>query len=374
MALAAADGPGSLTLRALPLGDRGVVPGIQAGAWKVKVAGKDAPVVGMRTPEQMGQARQKWAFVLMPLRDPEARRLALQAVATFMTTLPATDSVLLVMRTSDGLVPLTPGFTTRPSLWAAALDRASKELPGRLKGSPDPAFTLPPTPASEPEEGMQPVQGFLARVGSMDLQRSTDDSMNARRSLTEVYAVEDMASQTKTVAAAVAGLEKLADALAKEPGEKHLVLFSRNEVDDLSNPFWGQRVSKMPAGGLRGGSSIMPGRDVQNTRLTTEMMIRDVSLAIRAFNARIAADGLTLHAVGGTGEGFGGAYAEVATASGGFRYNLTPDLPARMGQLLPLWAATYELKVDLPAGVARPADVSVEAPAKGVKLFAPTRR
>jgi len=373
LALAAADGPGSLAIRALPLGDRGVVPGIQAGAWKVKVGGKAAPVVGMRTPEQMGQARQKWAFILMPLRDPEARRVSLQAVATFMTTLPATDSVLLVMRTADGLVPLTPGFTTRPSLWAAGLDRAAKELQARLKGNPEPAFTLPPSPASEPEEQMHPVQAFLAKLPGMDLARGADDTMNARRSLAEVYAVEDMAGHAKTVVSTMGGLEKLVDAVAKEPGEKHLVIFSRNEVDDLANPYWGNKAGRIPVKDpVRG--ALMPGRDIMNTQLTTEMMIRDVTLATRALKERIAATGLTLHAVGGTGEGFGGAYAEVATATGGFRYNLTPDLPARMGQLLPLWAACYELKVDLPAGVALPAEVSVEAPAGGVKLFAPTRR
>jgi len=358
-----------LTLKVLPLDARGIADGLKPADWKVQVAGKTAEVIAMRTPAELGKEGQKWTFVLMPVRDPDFRQVALRSVATFMATLPPSDSVLVVMRTAKGLECLTPGFTTRPSLWGAALTQAAGKWSGKLEGNPNPVFTLPPTPAGEPQEGMEPVNALLAGGLGRAMARESQDNTSRRKSVIGEYGAEEMGSMTKTVTAAMEELETMARSLAKAAPGSQVVVYSRNEIDDLASPVWAQKVTRMSAGGF---SEAMGGRDVMNRRLQTEMMIRDVTLARSAVKNTFAGLGLTLHSVGGVGESYTGPFGEAATATGGNTFRMENELPARLSQALNLWATRYELKVTVPAGAPRPAPVKVETGRKDLKLFSPS--
>ncbi|BDU73654.1 hypothetical protein [Mesoterricola silvestris] len=364
----------TLTLKVLPLDSRGIAAGLKPTDWKVQIAGKGADVVAMRTPEELGKEGQKWTFLLLPVRDPDFRQVVLQSLATFMASLPPSDSALVVMRTSKGLECLTPGFTTRPSLWAKALTQAAGAWRGKLEGNPNPVFNLPPTPASEPQEGMEAVNALLAGGLGRAMARDAKDTSSTRRSVIGEYSPEELGGVTKTVTAAMEEVMGMARTLAKAAPEAQVVIISRNEIDDLTNPIWAQRVSRMSAGGLKapGLNEIMGGRDVMNNRLQTELMVRDVTLARVALKNTFAGSGITLHSVGGVGESNTGPFGEAAVASGGNTFRLENELPARLTQALNLWATRYELKVPVPAGTPRPAAVKVEAGRKDLKLFAPT--
>jgi|GEM_PF-2946864 len=368
-----AEVPSALKLKALALGERGVVGDLAIGEWKVKVGGRDAQVLSERTPKDLGKEGQKWAFIFLPVWDPEFRRMAIRSVATFMNTLPATDSALVVVATANGLECFTPGFTTRPSLWAKALDRAVEELPARFLGKADTALPLPPSPTAEKEEGIEPIQALLASLSARKMDQRADDVSNQRKTIIDKYSIESLPGYAKTVAATLVSLGELSKALAQEPGEKHLVVFSRNEIDDLANPVWARKVSQMSSGGLRtkAADEVIARRDVLNNKLQTEMMMRDVTLARIAFCDRLTQLGLTLHCVGGAG-GYTGAFAEASQATGGFQYRFDDDLPTRLSQLLPQWAMRYELEVELPAGASRPVKVLVETTRKNIRLYAPS--
>jgi len=368
-----AEGQTNLRIKALPLGDRGVIEDFSPGDWKIKLGGKNVNVVSQRLPKDLGKEGQNWVFVFMPVRDPEMRQLAVQSVATFMVTLPATDSVLVVVRTEKGLECFTPGFTTRPVLWEKALGRVLEELPARLAGNPEPTFSLPAPPTGEKEEGIEPIQQFLAKIAGRKMERSTDDVTSKWSSIVDSYSIDSLGGYAKTIATTMESLERFGEALAKSPGEKHILVFSRNEIDDLANPAWARKVTQMSSGGYtkRGVNEVMAGRDVLNSKLQTEMMIRDVTLARISLSNKLTQLGLTMHSVGGGGANYFGAFAEAAVATGGYQYRFDTDLVARLSQLLPLWATRYELEVALPSGVSQPTKIQVETTRKNVRMYAP---
>lgn len=380
-ALTAAD-PGTLQVKILAMNEKGVVGDIGPQDWKLQVGGKDAKVLAQRSPAEVSKEGQKWAFVLLPMRGSDIRALSIQAIAEFMKDLPPSDSVLLVMRSSKGLECLTPGFTTRPSLWAAGLKRAYQELPTRLAGNAPPTFVLPPPPANEAGEGMEPVLAFLKELAAAPPQRSADEVAGRARSIMEDYPTNELGGVTKMAQEALLSLENLGEAVAKVGGEKHLVVFSRNEVDDLANPVWARSVSSMAGGGLkdqgsRGGKPLGLGTDPNaeyNPKVHTTLMIKDMVLALESLKAKYANLGMTLHSVGGSTAAYGGALSAIAMNTGGFSFRFGTTLVPQFAQLLPLWASRYELSVAVPGGQARPASIDVSLPRKGLNLFWPKVR
>lgn len=158
----------------------------------------------------------------------------------------------------------------------------------------------------------------------------------------------------------MASVGSVLDAVGALPGEKQVVVFSRCDLDDLSNPVWAQTVPRMSAGGTL------------NRKLQTEMMIRDVTLARVALKKTTARQGLTVHSVGGNGESYTGGFGEVALDSGGSNFRMENELPNRLAQNLNLWATRYDLTIAMPLDTARPSRIQVDTNRKGLKLFAPT--
>ena len=373
--LAGAEASESLRLRVLPLGDRGLVRDLTSKEWKVKVGGQAAEVLSQRGPAETGKDPQRWAFVLLPVRDPEMRQLVLQTLATFMTTLPPSDAVLVVLRTDKGMECLTPGFTTRPSLWAKALDCLYDELPSGLTGNPDPGFTLPQPPGPEAEEGMDPVQAVLARLAAQPVSQRRNQDLATPKAMVAMYPVETLGTYAKSVTRAIDAVAKVGEALARVPGETQLVVVSRSEIDDLAHPNWSRKAASLPAGNAVTPSQdygYMAEKDIQNTKLQTEMMVRDVTLARTAFKATFGRLGLTLHSLGGAGAGgYDGAFGEAAVSTGGNNFRFDMQLPQRLPQILGTWASRYELSVAVPAGVPRPAPLAVASTRPGVRVTAP---
>ncbi len=364
----------SFKLKVLPVDAKGVVQDLLLPEWKVQIGGKDAKVISQRTPAELGKEGQKWVFVLLPLKDPGIRQMALQSIASFMTTLPSSDAVLVVMRTEKGLQCLTPGFTTQPTLWGKALDSAIADLPAKLMGNSDATFTLPTTAGPEKQESMDAVNAFLAKLPGRTLDRRAHDIDSRGKSVIELYPAENLAGLAKVFSLTLESLEKMCGTIAQVPGEKQIVIFSRNEIDDLASPVWAQKVSQMRSGEMvtLQHNEVMEGRDVINTKLQTELLIREVTLARLALKNTFAKLGLTVHSVGGMGGNYAGAFGEAATSAGGNSFRIDNDLPGRMSQILNTWATRYELIVALPSGTTRPAKIGLQTTRKGLKIFSPS--
>jgi hypothetical protein len=328
--------------------------------WTLKIAGKEVSVKEVLPPSEVSKRPVKWTIVLMPVWDPKVRQITLVSVANFLKGLPASDSALIVMQGEKGLQCLTPGFTRRPTLWASALERAITEFRAGLRSNTL-TFTLPASPTAEPAEEKKPIQALLDQLGSIEMKRQMEDArshrsfkedyVEARTGLREVPGArfEKLKGWTRTVVSTLSSLDALAQAVANEPGEKQVIVFSRNEVDDLGSPLW-----------LRDQGQI----EVAD-------MIASVRQAISKTRDNFALAGVTFHLVSGAGLGYSGALGEVAQATGGFSLFFQQSMPERLGQALESWVNRYEISFQWPAEAKRPAPLEVSASGANLRLFAP---
>lgn len=377
-------------LRALAFkADGSLAADLKASDWKASVGGADVRIVGMAGPAEVSKAPISWAFVLLPIQNPDLRKLTLVSIARFMETLPASDRVMVAAWSPKGLVAMTPGFTTRPSLWAAALGKLVDDLHEKLEGNPAGPFSLPPNPAGEAEETTEPVRAFAARAEGLAFQRLPGDA-RSHRTILDDYQPSTLGGWSKTVQDALVNLESLALALQGLPGEKHVIVFSRNEIDDLAHPIWAQSAARSGSMGAKGtnlgqgvfggpmdpnnlGSRPAPGAE-GNPLLQVQLMMSEVKLARLKVQDAFAREGLVLHNVASQSTGYDGALGEAVYASGGHTFRFTNDLPKALIAGLGLWTQCYRLDAEAPAGLEHPAKVSVSTNRKDVKIIAPGQR
>jgi len=356
--LAAAE-PDVMHLKVLALAPNGaVVPDLSPKDWTVAIGGKTAEVAAQRGPQEVSSSSQKWALVFLPIRTPEARKLALTATAAFLKTLPATDSVLLVLRTDKGLECLTPGFTASPELWAKGLDRLAQDMTAGFRGDAESPFVLPETPAGDKAGDIRPIEAFQARLNAMELNRLREDG-GSKRSLFDDYAPEQLGAYSRTVSKVLKSLEQMGSVLAKAAGEKQVLIFSRNEMDDLASPQWANP----------GKYRTDPTAPKTNPKLQVDLMRQEVTLARLSLQATFTGKCLTLHSVAGTGLAYGGALGEAATQTGGHGFRFDSNLEASLPQVLSSWAMRYDLSVSVPAGLKQPAKIELKTHRKDVRLI-----
>lgn len=375
--LASAQPSGSaepLRIRALAFNSDGTLAtGIPAGAWSAVLAGKEAKVLSVAGPAETSKAPLNWAVVFLPIQNPSLRKLSLISTARFLETLPAGDRVLVAAWGSRGLGCLTPGFTTRPSLWAAALDSLIGNLPAKLTGDPHQGFPLPPSPQHEGVESMAPVQAFLRKVEGTPFDRCADD-LRSGRNVFEDYLPQQLPGIADAVTGAFGTLERFAAELAGVPGEKEVVVFSRNENDDLASPVWAEAMAGSGVDGIGGRTLRGHGRYSYSDLILVTNMHTDVSLArLRVMNA-FAQPGITLHNVTGSSGSYEGALGEAVQVSGGHSFHFSPDLVQTLPIGLGLWTEPYLLTVDPPQGLRHPFKVRVSVHGKGLKVIGPTQQ
>ena len=341
--------------------------------WRIKFGGEPAKVRSQRPPSVMGQLPAQWVLVLLPVQGPDLRKLTLLSIAHFLETLPASDRVMILHRGEHGLQSLTPGFTARPSLWAAALDQAMVEFHASLRGSAEDTFTLPVSPMGEAQEPMTAIQAFIRKLQPIDLPKRADDG-KSRRNILEDYSPQELGGVTPTVTRTLDAMAALAEALKAVPGEKQVVVFSRNEIDDLGSPLWSNAIAKS---GLLGSRKPTPGAFTSNREnndlLQVQFMVSEVTLARGRVKDAFARNGITLHNVSGASPAYEGALGEAVQASGGYNFHFTGDLSQRLPQVLGAWLQCYELTLETAKDV-HPAHLEVETTRKGLKLLAPTLR
>ena len=347
--------------------------GLTPQDWRIKAGGDPAKVLSQRPPSVMGQLPAQWVLVLLPVQGAEVRKLALLSIAHFLETLPVSDRVLILHRGEHGLQSLTPGFTARPSLWAAALDQALLDFHASLRGTAEDTFVLPASPTGEPQEAMTPIQTFIRKLQPMDLPKRADDG-KSRRDILEDYSPQELGGVTPTVTHTLDALVALAEALKAVPGEKQVVVFSRNEIDDLGSPLWSNAIAKS---GLLGTRRHVAGAFTSNREnndlLQVQFMVSEVSLARERVKTAFARNGITLHNVSGGGPAYEGALGEAVQATGGYNFHFTGDLSQRLPQVLGAWLQCYELTLETPKGD-HPVRLEVETTRKDLKLLAPTLR
>lgn len=354
----------------LALDDRGGLVGdLKADEFKVRVDGKVRPVMLLKNPSQTADASQSWVLVFEPIRDRDMRAAVFLAAADFLTKVPQGDRVLIVARGKDSLESLMPGFSARRAQWAEALAKVPDLLPESFVGSPKETlqgqgFQATFTDQADGDAGQDALNALLARfrTSPSGWAKGTQDQRGInvldRLNFNNPSFVTGLVATVRREAKA---LESVLDLVSVVPGQKHVVVFSRCEADDMAHPAVKRAMTqqfkreKGDAGGPAETASLVAG---------------DITLMQASLKAKAAVMGVTLYSVAGAGQNVMGFVGAVASATGGYAFPLTSGLEARFGQAIQVFGSRYFVQWSEDAAPAKPADLEIETARKGVKLFA----
>jgi hypothetical protein len=346
----------------------GLVGDLTATDLEVKVGGKARPVVTLQTPAQTATAFQSWVLVFEPIRDTTNRAIAFSAAADFLTKVPDGDRVFIVARGKDTLESLMPGFSLRRGAWAEALAKVPGMLPEGLVGRPDPAlqgagfsatFTdLPDGPSGQ--EALSRLHGTWTK-GDAAWAKGTNEQKGVKV-LDRLNFNDSMfiSGLMKSVGRDMQTLETLLGLIASIPGQKHLVVFSRNEADDLTHP----SVKKAMFGSFQRSTGDNGGPAEAAT-----LANRDLTILQREVKRAALQAGVTLYSVAGSALNILGNIGSIAPATGGFAFPLRPELATQFGQAIQVFGSRYLIQWEGGAD-ASGQTLEISSRRKGVKVLA----
>jgi hypothetical protein len=358
----------------LALDSRGAVVGdLKPEEIQVKVDGKPRPVIEVKTPAQTADAAQSWVMVFEPIRDTSHRALAFLAAADFLTKVPEGDRVLIVARGKDSLKSLMPGFSVRRGLWAEALAKVPDMLPESLVGSPPETlqgegFQASFTDTSDGPAGQEAVAALLTRFrnGASGWAGGRIDMKGVR--VIDRLDFNDYGFVMGFVAAIEResrAMESVFDVVAPVPGQKHVVVFSRCESDDMCHPSVTQAMNKKfkrVTGDMGGPAEI------------AALAFRDMSILQSKMKARAVADGLTVFSVAGSGQNILGHVGSIATGTGGFAFPLASPIDTTFGQSIQVFGFRYLVQWTEGGTSSAPAPLDISTSRPGVRLLVQATR
>ncbi len=363
----------------MAVSEQGAIPqDLKAEEWKVQVAGRDMAVKQVEGPAVTGAFAQNWALVFEPIMDPTYRFSALLAAAQFLVNLPEGDRVIIVARTREGLVPMTPGLTLDRGAWVKALEKLPSALSNDFDGKPgamDPSLAE----LKDSEGAVTPLAKdvLFAQLKSFigGLAKALKDSPYNQVEPRGVKPTERLGFDSPSgararltlVTAEMRSLERLLSALGALQGPNHCVVFSRNDADAFNHPTVRNAMNKTDFKRSRG--------DEGGPNEAAELANQGIKIAQESLRKVCFASGVTLHSVAGSGVAFKGNLGNVAEASGGYAFVFDAQLPVRFGQGLQLFGSRYRLTWEEPAAIGTGLqDLSVKTSRAGVTLMAPTQR
>ncbi|MDR3682167.1 MAG: hypothetical protein P4L11_00455 [Geothrix sp.] len=318
----------------------GLVGDLKPEEFRVKVDGKDRRVVQVKTPAQTADESQSWVLVFEPIRDMNFRAAAFVAAADFLTKVPEGDRVLIVARGKDSLESLLPGFSARRGLWAEALAKVPAMLPEKLLGTSketlqgagfQPMFT----DASDGAPGQEALNTLLARftggprgwaMGTIDVKGvSVLDRLNLDQQQYVMGLVATVKRESKVLAS-------ILDQVAPVSGQKHVIVFSRCESDDLSHP----DVRKAMLQTFKRVEGDAGGPAETATLATREVLQLQAEIKRRAVLA-----GVTLFSVAGAGQTVVGHIGAIAPATGGFAFPFNSGMETQFGRSIQVFGSRY---------------------------------
>lgn len=351
----------------------GVVADLKPAEFQVKVGGKPRSMAAVKTPAELATAPQSWVLVFEPIRDSGFRATAFLAAADFLTKVPEGDRVFIVARGKDSLESLMPGFSLSRSTWAAALAKVPDMLPEGLVGAPketlqgagfQPAFQ----DASDGPGGQDALNALLARFtagtpgwakGSTDVRGvNVLDRLNFNNPMFVSSLIATVVRESKA-------LGSVLDGLGSVPGQKHVIVFSRCEADDLTHPTV-KRAMTQTFKRERGDA----GGPAESASLAT----REMSLLQAGLKARAVAAGVTLYSVAGAGQNVMGHIGTLAPATGGYAFPLSTGVERQFGQAIQVFGSRYLLQWTEEAAPAAPAALDITTTRKDIKLIVADQR
>jgi hypothetical protein len=340
---------------------------LKPGESRVKVDGKLRSPVQVKTPAQTADAAQSWVLVFEPIRDLNLRATDFVAIADLLTKVPDRDRVFIVASGKDSLESLMPGFSLRRVLWAEALAKVPELLPEALVGMSKETlqgagFQASFTDASDGTPGQEALTALLTRFrsGEAGWAKGTIDQRGVnvldRLNLSSPGFVSGLLASVARESKVLGGI---LDQLAPIPGQKHVVVFSRSEADDLSHPTVKRAMSQpfMREKGDMGGPAE-----------AAALIIRDMNIIQAELKAKAVVSGVTIYSVAGSGQNVTGHLGTIAPATGGLAFPLGSGLEAQFGQGIQVFGSRYLVQWSEEATPGSPAPLDITATRKDVKL------
>jgi len=358
----------------LGLDGRGSLVGdLKPEEFRVKVDGKPRSPIQVKTPAQTAEVAQSWVLVFEPIRDTNMRATAFVAAADFLTKVPDGDRVFIVARGKDSLESLMPGFSLRRGLWAEALAKVPDLLPEGLVGMSKETlqgagFQGGFTDSADGAPGQEALTALLARFrsGASGWAKGTIDQRGVnvldRLNLNNSGFVTGMRA---TVARESKVLGGMLDQLAPVQGQKHLVVFSRCEADDLSHPNVKRAMSQ---------SFKREKDDLGGPAEAASLATRDMTLLQAELKAKAISAGVTLYSVAGAGQNVMGHIGSIAPATGGFAFSLSAGVEAQFGQGIQVFGSRYLVQWSEEGSAAGPGSLEITTTRKDVKVMAQSMR
>ncbi len=358
----------------LVLDARGSVVGdLKAEEFRVKVAGKARTLTQVKTPAQTADAPQSWVLVFEPIRDMNYRAAAFLAAADFLTKVPEGDRVLIVARGKDSLESLMPGFSARRGLWAEAMGKIPELVPESLVGSPKETlqgmgFQATFSDASDGAPGQDALNALLGRfkAGAPGWAKGTND-------LKGVKVLDRLNFDNPMFVRGVIGtitkesnaLGSILDLVAPVPGQKHVVVFSRCEADDMAHP----EINRAMAKKFKRSPD-----DNGGPAESAAFAHRDMTLLQAGLKAKAVADGVTLYSVAGSGQNVTGHIGTFAPDTGGFVFALSTGIELHFGQAIQVFGSRYLVQWTEDALPSGSAALEISTTRKDVKVIAQNAR
>jgi hypothetical protein len=346
----------------------GVVGDLKPDEFRVKVDGKARPLIQVKSPAQTADAPQSWVLVFEPIRDMNYRAAAFLAAADFLTKVPEGDRVFIVARGKDSLESLMPGFSSRRGVWAEAMAKVPELLPETLVGNPKETlqgmgFQATFSDAADGAPGQDALNALLGRfkAGAPGWAKGTNDLKGVkvldRLNFDNPMFVRGLVA---TITKESNALGSVLNLVAPVPGQKHLVVFSRCEADDMSHPEIARSMSKR----FKREKDDNGGPAESATFAYGEMTLRQTELKARAIAA-----GVTLYSVAGSGQNVTGQIGSFAPDTGGFAFALGTGIELQFGQAIQVFGSRYLVQWTEEAMPGGPAPLDISTTRKDVKLF-----
>lgn len=365
-------------------GRGGMVGDLKPDEIRVKVDGKVRPVVQVKTPAQTADAPQSWVLVFEPIRDTNIRATAFVAAADFLTKVPEGDRVFIVARGKDSLESLMPGFSARRGLWAEALAKVPDLLPEALVGTPKETlqgagFQAAFTDVSDGAPGQEALNALLARftAGAPGWAKGTND-LKGIKVLDRLNFDNPMfvRGTIATITRETKALESILDLVAPVPGQKHVVVLSRCEADDMSHPTVKQamtRPDRKPGDPMGQGFKREKG-DAGGPAESATVAYRDMVILQTELKAKAVASGVTLYSVAGAGQNVTGHIGPVTSATGGHAFPLGTGPETLFGQGIQVFGSRYLVQWGEDSPASGPGTLDISTTRKDVRVIAQTLR
>jgi len=350
----------------------GVVGDLRPDEIELRIGGKVRPVLELKRPDQLLDAPQSWVLVFEPIRDSATRAISFTAAADFLIKVPEGDRVFIVARGKDTLESLMPGFSADRAVWAKAMAAVPGMLPESLTGIPtgrlggqgfDPALK-PSVIAAQGQDQLSALfqkfkSGGISWAGGTSDQkgRTALDRLNLNDSMLVSSLVQITGREMKT-------LEALLDGLSVVPGQKHMIVFSRCEADDLVHPSIRAAMNQKfqrTKGDLGGPAE------------TATLAVRDVTIQQMQVKEKAIRAGVMLYSVAGSGPNIVGNMGNIALDTGGFSFPLRSELEFQFGQGIQVFSSRYLLRWSDEGQPAQLSPVNITVKRKGVRVIAPTQ-